>query len=148
MSQTDKTLQSKAKEAVEQLAKAQGAGSPLQISRARGAALIQGLMDLAHASGAEISRPAGIDSNGEIAVNGVGIYPSAGSPCKPYGETFARVISLVPRRMGMFPTSTPTPPENAWCKIDHFDMERLLKMVAAGAHMRKAAEPEDEGPSP
>lgn len=103
---------------------------PVQFADARETALIEGLRALAAESGRELGFTR-IDARGEIAVNVVG--PEGDGPGRPsgqYGEELAAWLSTVPRRTGTAPYDGPVLPENGWCRINHFDVERLLKLVA------------------
>lgn len=45
-------------------------------------------------------------------------------------DDLAALLSLVLRRTGSSPTSSPILQENGWCRVNHFDVEKLLKIVA------------------
>ena len=100
--------------------------SPLAIAREREAAIVEGLVELARMHGREIEQTY-IDSNGELAFNVEGSREGKVS----YGPDLAAVLSNVSRRTGIAPTSAAVLPEGAWCRINHFEAERLLKIVGA-----------------
>lgn len=101
--------------------------SPVEVGREREAALVEGLVELARMHGREISLTY-IDSNGEMAFNIAGTEHGRGDA---YGEELAEVLSLVRRRTGIATTDAPVLPENSWCRINHFEVERMLKIVGA-----------------
>lgn len=96
---------------------------PVQLGTAREGALIEGLHALAEAHGRTIE-PTRIDTNGDmrfVVQYGLG-----------YGSSLAPVLSRVPRRTGVAPYAGPCIPENGWCFINHFDVERLLLSLDGG----------------
>jgi len=98
---------------------------PVQFADRREDAIVAGLHGLAAHFGKEIEFTR-IDANGELNFNLKGASRGLGGE---YGEELAAVISQVPRRMGIYPTERPMLPQNNWCRINHFDAERLLKIV-------------------
>lgn len=112
---------------------AETALSPVAFADKREAALIEGLHGLAQEYGRAIN-PTRIDRNGEMSFNIIGDHgPGNGRPSGLFGEDLARWLSMVPRRFGDRPTTAPVLPENGWCRINHFDVERLLRAV--GEHI-------------
>ena len=105
--------------------------SPLDAGRARETALVDGLVGLAEEFGKEIGFTR-IDADGEMAFHIAarhGLTPDGERA--EYGPGLAEMLSMVPRRTGIHPTETQACPENAWCRINHFDAERLILMAAA-----------------
>jgi len=121
---------------------------PYPLGQAREAVLIDFLHGLAAEYGREIDATR-INGNGEMAFNVIGRHgPGPGRPCGPYGEELAAWLSTVPRRTGVSPTTAPVLPENGWCWINHFHVERLLVDVAAklAPEAGEGEEPEASGP--
>ncbi len=144
---TLKAVRTAALSAVDALNRAEQAGAPVQVGAARELALIEGLMAIAEAAGASLERPVGIDARGEISV--IGIRDNIGAS-KAYGADFAALISAVPRRTGTVSTETPSLPESGWCRIHHFDVEKLIRLIAEGRHPAmapKAPAADNDGPS-
>lgn len=96
--------------------------SPVEMGRQREDALVKGLHGLAERFGKKIDFTH-IDANGEMNFNLSNPRMEAGVE---YGQELAAIISRVPRRTGHRPTDFPMLPENNWCRINHFDVERLL----------------------
>lgn len=94
---------------------------PVQLARAREDALVEALHGLAAEFGREIAFTR-IDANGEMDFNLVDVGQG-------YGPELAALLSKVPRRYGVAPTDAAVLPENGWCRIHHFDVERLLSML-------------------
>jgi len=91
----------------------------------------QALIDGLHAIAADCKiklKPTHIDSNGEFAVNAESEKGPFSDVCGPYGEAFASWLSRVPRRTGISASTSPVLPENGWCRINHFDAERLVRL--------------------
>lgn len=100
---------------------------PVPFADAREAALVEGLHGLAAEYGLRIDFTR-IDGNGEMAFNVLG------RPGR-YGAALAAWLSRVPRRNGLVArTNSRVLPENNWCWINHFDVERLLLLVASEHH--------------
>jgi len=111
---------------------------PVPFADAREKALIEFLHGLAEEYGKKIAFTV-IDANGEMNFN---IEPSRpGAYDAKYGEELAEWISMVPRRCGIYPTDSKVLPENNWCRINHFDVERLLNIVAERMPAPEADEP-------
>lgn len=93
---------------------------PYPHSQAREAALVEGLHGLAAHFNRTIMRTY-IDSRGELG------FVIANK--ETYGSGLAEVLSLVPRRTGVSTTSVTPLPQNSWCYINHFHVERLLMLL-------------------
>lgn len=98
---------------------------PVQFGDHREDAIVAGLHGLAAHFGKEIDFTH-IDSRGELNFFIKGASRGLGGE---YGEELAAVISKVPRRTGDQSTNRPVLAQNNWCRINHFDAERLLKIV-------------------
>jgi hypothetical protein len=101
--------------------------TPVPYAYAREKAIVAGLQALAATYGKEIEFTH-IDARGELAFNLKGSAQGRGGE---YGEELAAVLSLVPRRTGVSPTSSPVLAQNNWCSIGHFDAEKMLKLFGA-----------------
>lgn len=118
------------KQAVRALDDAQNAGKPVQVGQARGKALVEGLMALAKACGKTIKNPLAIDANGELNFAIDNDWPR-NPDVQGYGIELAAWLGEVPRRTGEVATQCGVLPENNWCRLNHFDAEKLLRAVAA-----------------
>lgn len=98
---------------------------PVQLADARESALIQGLNGLAAEYGREIE-PTRIDANGEMNFFMKGSAEGRG---QPYGPELAAWLSTIATRTGTDPKKGPTEPGSNWCRIHHFEVERLLLAV-------------------
>lgn len=106
---------------------------------ARGAALAAGLQALAAEFGVLLQTPLHIDSRGEFSIVAI---PPDGRPlslgCGPFGD-FAKVLNGHAPRTGQSPGATLTA-ESGWCRMGHFEVERLLLS-------RRAATPTVDAPA-
>lgn len=118
------------RQAVRALDEAQSAGKPVQVGQAREKALIDGLMALAKACGKTIQNPLAIDSNGELNFNINNDWPR-NPVVEGYGIELAAWLGEVPTRTGEEATQSGVLPESNWRRINHFQAEKLLRMVAA-----------------
>ena len=100
--------------------------SPLEESREREASIAQGLRDLAKQHGITLREPLVIDSNGEFSIQVSNGTDKDGhkDPCGEFG-TFADQLSRHSPRCGFVPTKYLSP-KNGWCRINHFDAEKLV----------------------
>ncbi len=89
--------------------------TPLEMSRAREALISDGLKELAARHGHTIALPR-IDGNGEFAFVVEG----------QYGEGLAAALNRIPVRCGVAYTKGFVLACNNWCRINHFDAERML----------------------
>lgn len=110
------------REIVEQLANIDPALSPVAKGNLREDLLVKGLHALAAEYGKEIEFTR-IEGNGDMRFNikGERQYDKV-----EYGEELAAVLSRVPHRTGVQPTDAALLPENNWCWLNHFAVERLL----------------------
>lgn len=102
--------------------------APLPFARLREQKLCQGIVELARKHGTEIAHPLAIDGNGEISVIGAKEIPgNPNSQLRPYGEAFAAILCKYPVRCGIVPSTGYVLPSNTWCRMNHFDVERMLR---------------------
>jgi hypothetical protein len=102
---------------------------PVPFAQERENALVEFLHGIAAEFGREIDVTR-IDSRGDMAFNVV--EPGHSGPHRRtgrYGDDLAALISLVPRRTGIHYIESPTDGMNGWCHINHFAVERLLRIV-------------------
>ena len=96
--------------------------APFQAGNHREQMLAAGLRQLAPLHGIRFREPLQIDSNGEFslvcATDIVGASPV-------YGESFVALLNKHNPRTGILPTKY-MDPRNSWCRINHFDVERML----------------------
>ena len=101
--------------------------SPVALGEAREKAIVEGLHGLAEEYGRKIGFTY-IDSLGELEFN---IEPSKpGLHDGTYGEELAVWLSQINTRSGYLPSKRNILPQNNWCRIHHFEAEKLLHMVA------------------
>lgn len=96
---------------------------PVQYAQKRELVLKDFLGALAEQYG-RVVKPSWIDTNGEMNFN----VDTAKGP-EDYGPELAELISRVPRRTGVSPTDFPSQPTANWCRINHFDVEKLVEHV-------------------
>jgi hypothetical protein len=98
--------------------------NPVDLSRAREAALIEGLQALADAYGKTLMPPS-IDGRGDMSFT---LSPPNGGPT--YGVDLAAWLNEIPVAYGMTNhMQGHVLPQNNWCRINHFNVERLLEKV-------------------
>lgn len=98
--------------------------NPLEFSRAREAVLIEGLHALAEHFGKEIEHTY-IDSNGDLKFHIEGARKGEGE----FGDELAATLSKVATRSGAQASKTVILGQNNWTWLNHFEAEKLLKMV-------------------
>jgi hypothetical protein len=101
--------------------------TPLEHSRQREVALAMALDLIALEHGVNLQKPLQIDSNGEFSI--VALLPDGQDP-KIYGAAlfcngFNELLNAHNPRCGVSPGATLLP-ENGWCRLNHFDAERLV----------------------
>lgn len=101
--------------------------SPWEAGRKRELMLAAGLRQLAIIHGITFREPLQIDAAGEfsLVVALPGERGMKSDPCGEYGETFVALLNRHNPRTGIFPTKH-MDPRNGWCRINHFDVERML----------------------
>lgn len=108
------------------------AGTPVQIGDAREKALGTALAAMAAELGTSLESTH-IDARGEFRV----VVPAGTAAdqrqgvCGHYGEAFAKWLCTVPTRTGAVAHTGYVLPENGWCYINHFDVERLVNTYEA-----------------
>lgn len=104
-----------------------GTMTSVEHARAREKHIAQALREIASEHGVRLQEPVQIDSNGEFSV--VAMPPDGRDPnvhgCGRYGEAFAAVLTAHNARTGVRPGAI-LDPQNGWCRINHFDAERLV----------------------
>lgn len=102
-----------------------GNQSPVELARQRENTLVAGLHALAAHFGKEIEHTM-IDARGDMAFVIKGAREGLGGE---YGPELAEILSKVPHRTGVQFTDAALLPENNWCWINHFKVDRLLRQV-------------------
>ena len=96
--------------------------APFQAGYKRETLLAAGLRTLASRFGLRFREPLYIDTNGEFSL--VCCSDIVGkAPC--YGQPFVDLLNKHNPRTGVYPTKY-MDPSNNWCRINHFDVERML----------------------
>ncbi len=110
----------------------EGKVSPLGAGRLREGLLSKGLRILAAEAGIELREPLQINANGEYAVIAEMTDPSLRSmgASGPYGAAFAALLRRFDTRTGQFAVKGHVLPENGWCWMNHFEVERMLTSLA------------------
>lgn len=108
---------------------ASGELSSLDHSRAREACLSAALDEIAEDCGIKLQGPLQINSRGEFSL--VALDPSGRDPllgAGQYGEAFANILSRYSWRCGTeaVPAGTKILPENGWCRLNHFEAEKMV----------------------
>ena len=114
--------------------------SPLEHSRQREAAITLALEQVALEHGVTLQTPLHIDSRGEYSV--VALRPDGRNPAH-YGSGlfvngFNELLNAYNPRCGVSAGATLLP-ENGWCRLNHFDAERLV--VAFCERQAEVSEP-------
>jgi hypothetical protein len=92
----------------------------------REAAIAGATLALGRMHGIELQAPLHIDARGEFSL--VVMPPGGGNPAHgtgKYGESFAKILHGHNPRMGVVPGPF-VDPSNGWCRINHFDLERMV----------------------
>ena len=121
---------------------AAGELTPMGHRDARESAMVKALAALAKEFDVQILEPIHVDSRGELKI--VAIHPDGRPPSMGCGQfgAFAELLSRNRARMGIAPGHIS--PENGWCMMNHFDVER---MVLGHLHGPQAAPPPAPQPS-
>lgn len=101
-----------------------------EAGRKREQLLASGLRTLGAKHGIRFREPLQIDTNGEfslvVLLNPEDEHtPSASVQCGSYGVSFVALLNKHNPRTGIRPTKH-MDPRNGWCRINHFDVERML----------------------
>ncbi len=105
-----------------------GAMKPVPFANQRERILAAALDTLAADCGVRLQMPLQIDSRGEfsiVAVHEDGRNTTYG--CGPYGAEFAALLNQHKPRTGTLPGDVL--PENGWCYMNHFEVERMVCKV-------------------
>jgi hypothetical protein len=128
--------------------------SSVEHARQRELALGQAVFALGEMHGIAFQQPLHIDSRGEFAL--VVMPPDGRDPAQgtgQYGEAFVGILNGHNPRTGAQPTRHMSA-DNGWCRINHFDLERLVlqegeKLLKAQALLAKeVAHPSLSGSKP
>lgn len=103
---------------------ASGALKSVPASDKRISLLTEGLHALAADHDLEIAWTT-CDANGEFNFN---IKGSSDGTGKPYGEKLAALLSKIYTRTGINPSKGHVIAQNNWCRINHFEAEKLLNI--------------------
>lgn len=119
--------------------------SSIQHRDLREAAIVEGLLALADSFGVTLRLPLHVDSNGEINLT---VMPADGrNPdwygCGVFGAQLVELLNAHNPRTGTVPN--PISEDNGWCRMNHFDVEKLLVEYDASLHatqvLSRAARP-------
>jgi hypothetical protein len=92
--------------------------TPWEAGRMRESMLATGLRTLGAKHGLLFREPLQIDSNGEFSL-------AVDHDVHGYGQPFVDLLNRHNPRTGILPTKH-MDPRNGWCRINHFDVERML----------------------
>lgn len=105
--------------------------SSVEHGNRRDSALAAALTAMAADFGLKLEQSMRIDSRGEYAL--VVLHPD-GRPSNMgsgrYGEEYAEILGRHSPRTGILPARSMSP-DNGWCRINHFDAERMVKEYAS-----------------
>lgn len=106
--------------------------TPLPHSRERESLLSKGLVLMGQICGIHLKEPLQIDANGEFSV--VAKDPNSNLPgfAGQFGSEFAHWLSQINTRTGVSASKREVLPENGWCNINHFEVEKLLGLFENG----------------
>lgn len=105
--------------------------TPLEYSRKREKDLIKGLYDLAEKFGKRLEPIYHIDANGEVmfVIQAEDQERRNRGVCGEFGEEIASLLNQINVRCGTITTKGHVLPENGWVRINHFEVEKLLKLA-------------------
>ena len=104
--------------------------SAFEHSRLREDALITALHMTADICGVTL-KPTHINALGDFTISAVDPDPAKRMFCGRYGEQFAALLSTVSWRTGVVADKGKMLPENGWCYVNHFEVERMVTQFAA-----------------
>lgn len=105
--------------------------TPVELSRQREKALVDGLNGLAGQFG-KVIKGTHINARGELDFyldNGFSGCGHKDLGYQAYGEALAGILSLVSWRTGTMATTGEVLPSNNWLSLNHFEAERLLRLL-------------------
>lgn len=111
-----------------------GQRSSLDYGRRRGELLAEGLHTLAKGMGVNLHEPLNIEANGDIFIvaKPANYVPRVTEQAAgPFGERFAALLSQFEHRTGSQHVRSEVLPSNGWLYMNHFEVERMLRLVAA-----------------
>lgn len=106
---------------------AAGKISAWEYGNQRATALAATITAMAAETGVTLQQPMGIDGNGEfsiVALHESGRPPSQGAGA--YSEEFCAALNRHRPRTGMVGAACTLLPENGWCRMNHFDAEKMV----------------------
>lgn len=118
---------------VEALAAAHANPSPLTSSNLREVALADGLRTIAKHHGKTLQEPVQWDARGEFKftlADGV------------YGDEIAALLNEIHVRTGVLPMKGHVMSSGNWCRINHFDVERMIQIAHEKASDNTMSEPQ------
>jgi hypothetical protein len=105
---------------------------PVRAAGLREAALIRGVMAVAESMGVKLKPLYAIDARGELSIASakVDAYRDLAGPA--FSAEFCDALNTYCKpRCGIFPTAVMEPVHSNWCRINHFDAERMVYAIAA-----------------
>ncbi len=107
--------------------------SPVAHGNNRETHLAEALRAVAAKTGVTLREPLRIDSNGEFSIVAVPTEPTnIPGAAGRYSDEFVALLNRHNPRCGVLPTAHLLP-ENGWCRMNHFDVERLVLEAHAEA---------------
>ena len=120
--------------------------SPVQHGAQRERQLGLALLALASGHGVKLQTPLSIDSRGEFSIVAENKDHGLANPnqgCGPYGVEFTKILNAHNPRVGTSPTSFLCK-ENGWCRMNHFDVEKMILDQYELRQANRPAEPHFE----
>ena len=111
-------------------ARVSGELKPVQAGDKRETALIKGVVAVARYYGDTLQQIVGIDGRGELSIASkpVKAFDLAGAP---FSASFCEALNTHTRpRCGILPGAVMEPEHSNWCRVNHFDAERMVFAVA------------------
>ena len=111
-------------------ARVSGELKPVQAGDKRETALIKGVVAVARYYGDTLKQIVGIDGRGELSIASKPENPFnlAGVP---FSDSFCEALNTHTRpRCGVLPSAVMEPEHSNWCRVNHFDAERMMFAVA------------------
>lgn len=111
-------------------ARVSGELKPVQAGDKRETALINGVVAVARYYGDTLKQIVGIDGRGELSIASKPENPFnlAGVP---FSASFCEALNMHTRpRCGILPGAVMEPDHSNWCRINHFEAERMVLSIA------------------